>query len=162
MKWEYTEFWYMWLTAASSGYSLLLLCHSSVASIEITGHLAQVFVVSMRLPEALGLTTLSHVSLYFLSDSRWCARSLISWIFNFLCIPRTSALLHVSRRHFMDSWVKVYFVWPSFSGPWKQIRHCGERVPLSERLGREEASRPPWGLASLSSNARLRGRGSEP
>lgn len=53
----------------------------------------------------------------------------------------------------------------TFSGPWKQIRHCGDRIPLSERLGREAASRlPPLGLdpSSLSSNARLRGRGSAP
>lgn len=53
----------------------------------------------------------------------------------------------------------------TFSGPWKQIRHCGDRIPLSERLGREAASRPPpLGLApcSCSSKARLRGRGSEP
>lgn len=35
---------------------------------------------SVRVPNALRLTTLSHISLYFLSDSRRCAGFLIRWI----------------------------------------------------------------------------------
>lgn len=54
----------------SSGYNLFLTCHFPAASKERTRHLVQVFVVSTRFPKALGLTTLSHISLYFLSDSK--------------------------------------------------------------------------------------------
>lgn len=47
---------------------------------ETTGYLVQVFIVSMRLPKAFGLTTLLHILIYFLSDSGWRVRPLIMWI----------------------------------------------------------------------------------
>lgn len=58
-------------------FSSLMLLSCSLGRIHRTSGTG-FFVVSTKLPQALGLTTLLHISIYFLSNCRWCARSLIS------------------------------------------------------------------------------------